>query len=71
MWTTSLESYDYLRNLSARDWAWEALRRNPKYETDFRSFSRPDSKKLGGGALITPMQEALPPAEAWALCCFR
>jgi hypothetical protein len=66
-----LEAYDYLRGLVPRDWAWEGLRRNPRYQADARTFERLETKTLGGGALLTRMQEISPRAEAWALCSFR
>ena len=31
-WPPTLESYDYLSSLVARDWAWEGLRRNESYQ---------------------------------------
>lgn len=71
-WLPSLQAYDYLSGLTWRDWAWEGLRRNRMYQAD--ALANPStghsSKQLGGGALLTRMQERALPAEAWALCCF-
>lgn len=33
-WPPTLESYDYLSSLVARDWAWEGLRRNESYQAE-------------------------------------
>jgi hypothetical protein len=33
----SAEAYDYLDALSPADLAWEYLRRNPDYQTDFQT----------------------------------
>jgi hypothetical protein len=70
-WSPPLEAYDYLSGLAPRDWAWEGLRRNPRYQADARTFECRETIMLGGGALLTRMQETSPRAEAWALCCFR
>jgi hypothetical protein len=71
-WPPSLQAYDYLSGLTWRDWAWEGLRRNRMYQADALANSSTGhaSKPLGGGALLTRMQERVLPAEAWALCCF-
>src|SRR5215831_1058017 len=72
-WPPLLEDYDYLSRVSLRDWAWEGLRRNPAYQRDaeLRSSQPNITERLGGGALLTRMQERALPAEAWALCSFR
>jgi hypothetical protein len=71
-WSPALDAYDYMKRLSPRDWAWEGLRRNPAYRAYARTFkTNQQSETLGGRALLTRMQERMPPAEAWALCCFR
>jgi transcriptional regulator len=72
-WPPLLEHYDYLSSISWRDWAWEYLRRNPAYRKDaeLRTSERIIIERLGGGALLTRMQERSLPAEAWALCSFR
>jgi hypothetical protein len=72
-WPPPLHAYDYLSTITWRDWAWEGLRRNRIYQAD--ALAQPSeghtSKQLGGGALLTRMQEPVLPAEAWALCSFR
>jgi hypothetical protein len=72
-WPASLDAYEYLKTLTRRDWAWEALRRNPAYQR--QALACPSQsvvrENLGSGALITRMQGTEPAAEAWALCCFR
>ena len=72
-WPPPRGAYDYLSLLSWRDWAWEGLRRNPTYQSEARArtFEVSDSTVLKGGALLTRMQERVPPAEAWALWSFR
>ena len=67
-----LKKYDYMIGLRRRDWAWEAVRRNPKfldvayshYHTVQRSMSCiADSKVLH-------LYEHCPLAEAWGLMFF-
>ncbi len=36
----SAEAYDYLSDLSASEFAWEFLRRNPDYIKEFRDMGR-------------------------------
>lgn len=69
----SLPAYDYMGMLAWRDWAWEALRRNPAYQDEARAHlaSAPESIRMKTGALLTRMHAAQPRAEAWALCSFR
>ena len=72
-WPPPEGAYDYLNMISWRDWAWEGLRRNEEYQAEARGhgFAGDASSKMGDGALLTHMQERMPPAEAWALLCFR
>jgi len=70
-WHPPLDAYDYMSRLAARDWAWEGLRRNPAYQSVAQSSMSGQSEILGGRVLLTRMQARMPPAEAWALCCFR
>ncbi len=71
-WPPPLQAYDYLSGITWRDWAWEGLRRNRIYQAEALAHSmEAASSQLGGGALLTRMQEPVLPAEAWALCCFR
>jgi hypothetical protein len=72
-WPPTLESYDYLSSLVARDWAWEGLRRNESYRAEARARAATANvtEHLEGGALVTRMQESASPAQAWALCTFR
>ena len=72
-WPPSLEDYDYLKSLIWRDWAWEGLRRNKSYQAAARAHASAGTiiKHMEGGALLTQMQEVVPPAQAWALCTFR
>jgi hypothetical protein len=72
-WPPSLEDYDYLKSLIWRDWAWEGLRRNKSYQAAARAHASAGTiiKHMEGGALLTQMQEAVPAAQAWALCSFR
>ena len=72
-WPPPDGAYDYLSMISWRDWAWEGLRRNHAYQAEARARATEGrvSTKLGGGALLTRMQGYVPPAEAWALWCFR
>jgi len=71
-WPPTLESYDYLSSLVARDWAWEGLRRNQSYQAEARAHAETANvtEHLEGRALVTRLQETSP-AQAWALCTFR
>ena len=71
-WPPTLESYDYLSSLVARDWAWEGLRRNQSYQAEARAHAATANvtEHLEGRALVTRLQETSP-AHAWALCTFR
>lgn len=72
-WPPILESYDYMRTLSRRDWAWEGLRRNPAYQDEARAhlMNAQNSTRSESGATLTRMHEPSPRAEAWALRSFR
>lgn len=72
-WPPTLETYDYMRFLTLRDWAWEGLRRNPAYQDEARAqlTNSHMSTRLEGGAILTRMHERSSRAEAWALCSFR
>ena len=72
-WPPTLEAYDYMRTLSRRDWAWEGLRRNPRYQDEARAhlMDLQAASRLESGALFTRMPKASPRAEAWALRSFR
>lgn len=73
LWPPTLESYDYMRTLSRRDWAWEGLRRIPDYQDDARAHLTDAhvSTELESGATFTRMHGRSPGAEAWALRSFR
>ena len=72
-WPPTLGAYDYMCALCRRDWSWEGLRRNPRYQDEARSqlITGQATTRLEGGALLTRMHEPLPRAEAWALLSFR
>jgi hypothetical protein len=72
-WPPPDGAYDYLTMISWRDWAWEGLRRNEDYQAKARARATAGriTSSMEGGALLTHMQESMPPAEAWALLCFR
>ena len=73
-WPPALESYDYMLALCRRDWSWEGLRRNPRYQDEARSQLMMDGDaptRLESGALIARMHEPSPRAEAWGLRSFR
>lgn len=42
----SAEAYDYLDDLSPADLAWEYLRRNPDYQSDYQ-LAAPDREETG------------------------
>jgi hypothetical protein len=70
---TTFKSYNYMLALTRRDWSWEGLRRNPRYQDEARSqlTSEQPSTRLESGPLLTRMREPSPGAQAWALCSFR
>jgi len=71
-WPPPDRAYDYLTMISWRDWAWEGLRRNENYQAEARAHAFGGmNSRTEDGALLTRMQERMPPAEAWALLCFR
>ncbi len=69
----SLNSYSYMLGLHRRDWSWEGLRRNPRYQDEARAHLADEqaATRLESGALFTRMPKASPRAEAWALRSFR
>lgn len=71
-WPVSLKSYDYMLALCRRNWSWEGLRRNPRYQDEARSqlMNGQVTTRIGGGALLTRMHKPSR-AEAWALRSFR
>ena len=72
-WPPTREAYDYVRTLCRRDWAWEALRRDPRYQEEARTHltDLQVNSRLESGALFTRMHEPSSRAEAWALRSFR
>jgi hypothetical protein len=72
-WRPSLNSYSYMLGLHRRDWSWEGLRRNPRYQDEARAhlMDLQAASRLESGALFTRMPKASPRAEAWALRSFR
>jgi hypothetical protein len=71
-WPVSLRSYDYMLSMCGRDWSWEGLRHNPRYQDEARLqfMNGQVTTRIEGGALLTRMHEPSR-AEAWALRSFR
>src|SRR5690606_25477793 len=60
-WPPTLDRYDYLASLVARDWAWEGHGRNESYQAEAHAHAATanGTEHLEGGALVTRMQEAV------------
>lgn len=56
-WETA-RHYDFMDHLGGGDLAWECLRRNSRYQTDF-------SRLIGAGQTIGPLPEAI--SQRWGL----
>lgn len=71
-WDRCLDDYRYTRELDRTGWAWEFLRRNDAYRTDFR-MNRAGHlvaiRHVSGAMLYRPRRRFLA-AEAWGLRLF-
>ena len=68
-----LSDYDYVRDLTRSRVAWEYLRRNSEYQSDWRVSApgRPRPLDLTDDTLLLRAQRRFLRAEAWGLCTFR
>jgi len=72
-WPPREGAYDYARALCPTDFAWEFLRRDPRYQRDFQlnrkglQFPRP----VKTGLRVTRVRRRARGASAWGLYCFR
>lgn len=68
-----LSDYDHLRLLARSRVAWEYLRRNPEYQSDWRSSvpGRPRPVPLTDGTILLRARRRFLRAEAWGLYTFR
>ena len=70
--TEAISSLQYMRTLPKTRWAWEFLRRNPDYETDYgRHMEGALSRKMGTEGLeFLKLKRPEPEAEKWGLLFF-
>lgn len=70
--TNFLSKYDYTKGLRRRDWAWEFLRRNPRFAEE--AFSRYSQVQISTSCIpdgkVIHLYETEPAAEAWGLIFF-
>ena len=66
-------SYDYTRDLTAEGWAWEFLRRNPRYCGAWRESCSGDGPEThaSGGVRVIESHSRSTEAAAWGLLTFR
>jgi len=66
-------AYDGALLLTGEQWRWEILRRNPKYQEDYRkAFTRPKNPhKTASGVTVRGHIQATNAAEPWGLYSFR
>jgi hypothetical protein len=72
-WPPKLAYYDYLCEASNLDWAWEFLRRNPRYQCQYKIYQIFSERPVRHvtGIRLTRTRRRCHPAEAWELCSFR
>lgn len=68
-----LIDYDYVRLLTRSRVAWEYLRRNLEYRSDWRISApgRPRPVHLTDDTVLLRVRRRFLRAEAWGLCTFR
>ena len=68
-----LGAYDHVRLLTRSRVAWEYLRRNSEYRSDWRISApgHPQPIPLTGGTVLLRARRRFLRAEAWGLCTFR
>ena len=72
-WARRLDDYDYARNLDRPGWAWEFLRRNEHYRSDWWT-SRADMPRPirhVSGVIYLRLRRRCPKAESWGLVFFE
>jgi hypothetical protein len=72
-WPPKLAYYDYLCDASNLDWAWEFLRRNPRYQCQYKIYQLFAERPVRHvtGIHLTRTRRRCHRAEAWELCSFR
>ena len=72
-WPTAQTSYDYLSHLAHPAWAWEFLRRSPRYCLDARRHGYVRARPLPGviDTHVSRSRRRQLQAEAWGLLSFR
>ena len=72
-WPPKLAQYDYLCHASNSDWAWEFLRRNPRYQCEYKIYQLFTERPIRhtGGNWLTRTRRRCRAAEAWEVCSFR
>ena len=71
-WERSLEDYAYAVGLDRPGWAWEFLRRSPKYQLDWQTHkaSMPKSRLHRSGAMYCCLRQNCSAANLWGLILF-
>lgn len=73
-WPPVLSAYDHMSTFAKSDWAWEGMRRNPRYQAD--AAAQPPGEivqtRTPNGVPVIRMLSAAPPVTpSWDLCPFR
>lgn len=71
-WERSLEDYAYAAGLDRPGWAWEFLRRSPKYQLDWQTqkATMPKSRLHSSGATYCCLRQNCSAAKIWGLALF-
>lgn len=69
----NLSDYDQVRLMTRSRVAWEYLRRNSDYRSDWRisASKQPRPIRITDGTVVLRAQRRFPRAEAWGLYTFR
>ncbi len=73
-WPPELSTYDHMSTYAKSDWAWESMRRIPRYQAD--AAAQPPGSILqtrtpNGVPIIRMLAPATPASQAWGVCSFR
>ncbi len=73
-WPPALSAYDHMSAYAKPDWAWEGLRRNPRYQED--AGTQPPvgvelTRTTNGVPVTRLLTSGLPTTLEWAVCPFR
>ena len=73
-WPPVLSAYDHMSMYAKSDWAWEGMRRNPRYQAD--AAARPpgdivQTRTQNGVPVAKLLSAVLPSTRAWDVWSFR